>query len=250
MREVNLLAQEITSYGVDLGLGFSLARLLEELNDVNGLEWIRVLYNYPRGVTDELLNAYRDLPKVCEYIDMPLQHVATPVLAAMRRGIDEADTRELVSRIKEKIPGCALRTTMLVGFPGETDADFELLLDFAKETRFARLGGFVFSPEDRSIAARLPDQAPVELARERMARLLALQERIMTEDNQALTGQHTQVLVEGLTGEGLLRGRTRLQAPEVDGEVFLHETEAEAGEIITCEIIGSDGVDLVARGVE
>ena len=141
----------------------------------------------------------------------------------MRRGIDEADTRELVSRIKEKIPGCALRTTMLVGFPGETDADFELLLDFAKETRFARLGGFVFSPEDRSIAARLPDQAPVELARERMARLLALQERIMTEDNQALTGQHTQVLVEGLTGEGLLRGRTRLQAPEVDGEVFLHE---------------------------
>ena len=249
VREVNLLAQEITSYGVDLGLGFSLARLLEELNDVDGLEWIRVLYNYPRGVTDELLDAYRELPKVCEYIDMPLQHVATPVLAAMRRGIDEEGTRELVARIKEKIPGCALRTTMLVGFPGETDADFELLLDFAKETRFARLGGFVFSPEDRSIAARLPDQVPVELARERMARLLALQERIMTEDNQALTGQRTQVLVEGLTGEGLLRGRTRLQAPEVDGEVFLHETESQPGEIIDCEIIGSDGVDLVARGV-
>ena len=249
VREVNLLAQEITSYGVDLGLGFSLARLLEELNDVNGLDWIRVLYNYPRGVTDELLDAYRDLPKVCEYIDMPLQHVATPVLAAMRRGIDEEGTRELVSRIKEKIPGCALRTIMLVGFPGETDADFELLLDFVEETRFARLGGFVFSPEDRSIAARLPDQAPVELARERMARLLALQERIMTEDNQALAGQHTQVLVEGLTGEGLLRGRTWLQAPEVEGEVFLHETESQPGEIITCEIIGTDGVDLVARGV-
>lgn len=138
---------------------------------------------------------------------------------------------------------------MLVGFPGETDADFERLLDFVEETRFARLGGFVFSPEDRSIAARLPDQVPAELARERMARLLALQERIMTEDNEALVGQETQVLVEGLTGEGLLRGRTRLQAPEVDGEVFLHETEAEPGEIIACEIIGTDGVDLVARGV-
>ena len=249
VREVNLLAQEITSYGVDLGLGFSLARLLEELNRVDGLDWIRVLYNYPRGVTDKLLDAYRDLPKVCEYIDMPLQHVATPVLAAMRRGIDEAGTRELVARIKEKIPGCALRTTMLVGFPGETDEDFELLLDFVEETRFARLGGFVFSPEDRSIAARLPDQAPVELARERMARLLALQERIMTEDNEALIGQRAQVLVEGLTGEGLLRGRTRLQAPEVDGEVFLHETESQPGEIIDCEIIGSDGVDLIARGV-
>ncbi len=250
VREVNLLAQEITSYGVDLGLGFSLARLLEELNRTEGLDWIRVLYNYPRGVTDELLDAYRDLPKVCEYIDMPLQHVATPVLAAMRRGIDEAGTRELVARIKEKIPGCALRTTMLVGFPGETDEDFELLLDFVKETRFARLGGFVFSPEDRSIAARLPDQVPVELARERMARLLALQERIMAEDNEALIGQRAQVLVEGLTGEGLLRGRTRLQAPEVDGEVFLHETESQPGEIIDCEIIGSDGVDLVARGVD
>ena len=249
VREVNLLAQEITSYGVDLGLGFSLAKLLEELNGVDGLDWIRVLYNYPRGVTDELLDAYRDLPKVCEYIDMPLQHVATPVLDAMRRGIDEAGTRELVSRIKQRIPGCALRTTMLVGFPGETEEDFELLLDFVEETRFARLGGFVFSPEDRSIAARLPDQVPVERARERMARLLALQERIMTEEGEALIGQQTQVLVEGLTGEGLLRGRTRLQAPEVDGEVFLHETEAEPGEIITCEIIGSDGVDLVARGV-
>ena len=249
VREVNLLAQEITSYGLDLGLGFSLARLLEELNEVEGLEWIRVLYNYPRGVTDELLDAYRELPKVCEYIDMPLQHVATPVLDAMRRGIDEAGTRELVSRIKERVPGCALRTTMLVGFPGETDADFERLLDFVEETRFARLGGFVFSPEDRSIAARLPDQVPAELARERMARLLALQERIMAEDNEALVGGETQVLVEGLTGEGLLRGRTRLQAPEVDGEVFLHETEAEPGEIITCEIIGTDGVDLIARGV-
>lgn len=249
VREVNLLAQEITSYGVDLGLGFSLARLLAELNEVEGLDWIRVLYNYPRGVTDELLDAYRELPKVCEYIDMPLQHVATPVLAAMRRGIDEEGTRELVSRIKEKVPGCALRTTMLVGFPGETDADFERLLDFAKETRFARLGGFVFSPEDRSIAARLPDQVPAELARERMARLLALQERIMAEDNEALVGGETQVLVEGLTGEGLLRGRARLQAPEVDGEVFLHETEAEAGDIIPCEIIGTDGVDLVARGI-
>ena len=249
VREVNLLAQEITNYGVDLGLGFSLARLLEELNDVDGLEWIRVLYNYPRGVTDELLDAYRDLPKVCEYIDMPLQHVATPVLAAMRRGIDEKGTRELISRIKEKIPGSALRTTMLVGFPGERDADFELLLDFVEETRFARLGGFVFSPEDRSIAARLTDRVPVELARERMARLLALQENIMAEDNEALIGQETQVLVEGLTGEGLLRGRTRLQAPEVDGEVFLHETESPPGEIIRCEIVGSDGVDLIARGV-
>ena len=249
VREVNLLAQEITSYGVDLGLGFSLARLLEELNDAAGLEWIRVLYNYPRGVTDELLDAYRELPRVCEYIDMPLQHVATPVLEAMRRGIDEAGTRELVSRIKERVPGCALRTTMLVGFPGESDADFERLLDFVEETRFARLGGFVFSPEDRSIAARLPQQVPAELARERMARLLALQERIMAEDNEALVGGETQVLVEGLTGEGLLRGRTRLQAPEVDGEVFLHETEAEPGEIIDCKIIGTDGVDLIARGV-
>lgn len=247
-RELNLLAQEITSYGRDLGPGHSLARLLEELNRVEGLAWIRALYNYPRGVTDELLDAYRDLPGVCEYIDMPLQHVATPVLAAMRRGIDERGTRELVSRIRERVPGCALRTTMLVGFPGESEADFELLLDFVEETRFARLGGFAFSPEDRSIAARLPDQVPVELARERLARLLALQERVMAEENRALIGRKMDVLVEGLTGEGLLRGRTRLQAPEVDGETFLHETEAAPGDVVPCEIIGVDGTDLVARG--
>ena len=247
-REVNLLAQEITSYGRDLGPGHSLARLLEELNRVEGLAWIRAIYNYPRGVTDELLDAYRDLPGVCEYIDMPLQHVATPVLAAMRRGIDERGTRELVSRIRERVPSCALRTTMLVGFPGESEADFELLLDFVEETRFARLGGFAFSPEDRSIAARLPDQVPIELARERLARLLALQERVMAEENRALIGRKMDVLVEGLTGEGLLRGRTRLQAPEVDGETFLHETEAAPGDVVPCEIIGVDGTDLVARG--
>ncbi len=249
VREVNLLAQEITSYGRDLRSGASLARLLEALNGVEGLEWIRALYNYPRGMTDALIDAYRDLPKVCEYIDMPLQHVSTPVLAAMRRGIDERGTRTLISRIRERAPGCALRTTMLVGFPGETEEDFALLLDFVEETRFARLGGFVFSPEDRSIAARLPEQVPREVAKERMARLLALQERIMAEDNAALTGARTQALVEGLTPEGLLRGRTRLQAPEVDGEVFFHETDAASGDVITCEIIGSNGVDLVARGV-
>ena len=249
VKEVNLLAQEITSYGTDLGLGFSLARLLERLNAVEGLGWVRVLYNYPRGVTDELLDAFRGLPKVVEYIDMPLQHVSTPVLAAMRRGIDEEGTRELVQRIKERVPGCALRTTMLVGFPGETEADFEKLLAFAGETRFARLGGFVFSPEEGSIAARLPGQVPRKTARARLRKLLALQERIMEEDNRALVGTRAEVLIEGMTAEGLLRGRTRHQAPEVDGEVFLHETEAPPGAIIPCEIIGADGVDLIARGV-
>ncbi|MBI3127941.1 MAG: 30S ribosomal protein S12 methylthiotransferase RimO [Candidatus Tectomicrobia bacterium] len=249
VREVNLLAQEITSYGTDLGMGFSLAKLLERLNAVEGLRWIRVLYNYPRGVTDELLDAFRELPKVVEYIDMPLQHVSTPVLAAMRRGIDEAGTRELVRRIKERVPGCALRTTMLVGFPGETEADFEKLLAFAGETRFARLGGFVYSPEEGSLAARLPDQVPKKTARARLKRLLALQERIMREDNRALAGTRAEVLVEGMTAEGLLRGRTRHQAPEVDGEVFLHETEAQPGDIIQAEIIGAAGVDLIARGV-
>jgi len=200
-------------------------------------------------VTDDLLDAFRDLPKVAEYIDMPLQHVSTPVLAAMRRGIDEAGTRALIRRIRERVPGCALRTTMLVGFPGEGEEDFRLLMEFVEETRFARLGGFVFSPEERSVAARLPHQVPRKTARERLGRLLALQERIMEEDNRALVGERVEVLVEGLTGEGLLRGRTRLQAPEVDGEVFLHETDAAPGEILTCEIVGTDGVDLIARGL-
>ena len=247
--EVNLLAQEITSYGTDLGMGWSLARLLERLNDVKGLRWIRVLYNYPRGVTGELLEAFRDLPKVVEYIDMPLQHIATPVLEAMRRGIDETETRALVSRIRETVPGAALRTTLLVGFPGETEEDFARLLEFTGETRFTRMGAFVFSPEEKSLAARLPGRIPAGVARGRLRRLLAIQEKIQAEANEALVGTRVEVLAEGITAEGLLRGRTRHQAPEVDGEVFLHETAAEAGEIIPCEVIGTDGVDLIARGV-
>jgi ribosomal protein S12 methylthiotransferase len=249
VKEVNLLAQEITSYGKDLGMGFSLAKLLARLNDVEGLSWIRVLYNYPRGVTDELLDAFRDLPNVVEYIDMPLQHISTPVLTAMRRGIDEEGTRALIQRMREHVPGCALRTTMLVGFPGETEADFESLLEFVEETKFARLGAFAYSPEDGSIAARLPDAVPIELTRERLRRLLSLQEQIQTEANEALIGTSQDVLVLGLTGEGLLHGRTRYQAPEVDGEVFLHETDAEPGTIMSCEIMDTDGVDLVARGI-
>lgn len=249
VKEVNLLAQEITSWGTDLGGDSSLAKLLVELNEVDGLRWIRILYNYPRGVTNELLSAIRDLPKVVEYIDMPLQHIATPVLTAMRRGIDEAGTRELIGRMRRAIPGCALRTTMLVGFPGETEADFELLLDFVREVRFTRLGAFAFSPEEGSIAARLPDPVPVEATRERLNRLLELQEGIQADANEALLGTRADVLVEGVSAEGLLRGRTRHQAPEVDGEVFLDETEAAAGEIIECEFIGTDGVDLIARGI-
>lgn len=249
VKEVNLLAQEITSYGKDLGLGFSLAKLLERLNEIESLSWIRVLYNYPRGVTDELLDAFRDLPKVVEYIDMPLQHIATPVLTAMRRGIDEAGTRALIQRMRERVPGCTLRTTMLVGFPGETEEDFRLLLDFVAETRFARLGAFAYSPEEGSIAARLPDPVPIEVTRERLRRLLSLQESIQTDENEALIGTVQDVLVLGLTGEGLLHGRTRHQAPEVDGEVFLHETGADPGTIIPCEIIDTDGVDLVAKEV-
>ncbi|MDA0999616.1 MAG: 30S ribosomal protein S12 methylthiotransferase RimO [bacterium] len=248
VKEVNLLAQEITSYGTDRGMGFSLAGLLGRLNDVEDLSWIRVLYNYPRGVTDELLDAFRELPKVCEYVDMPLQHISTNVLAAMRRGIDEKETRDLIARIKKEIPGVALRTTMLVGFPGETDEDFELLLDFVREVRFARLGGFVFSPEEGSIAARLPDQVPIAVRRGRLRALQAVQTEIQKEESEALIGRTLDVLTLGVTAEGLLHGRTRHQAPEVDGEVFLDETEAAPGDILPCEIISTDGVDLVARG--
>ncbi len=249
VKEINLLAQEITSYGTDLGVDYSLAKLLERLNEVEGLAWIRVLYNYPRGVTDELLDAFRGLPKVTEYIDMPLQHISTSVLAAMRRGIDEAGTRALIRRMRERVPGCALRTTMLVGFPGEPEEDFSKLMAFVEETKFTRLGAFAYSPEEGSIAARLPDPVPIEVTRERLRRLLTLQDKIQTAANQALIGKVRDILVLGLTGEGLLHGRTRHQAPEVDGEVFLHETQAEPGDIIPCEIIDTDGVDLVAKGV-
>ena len=245
VKEINLLAQEITSYGTDIGIGWSLAKLLEKLDEVNNIEWIRVLYNYPRGVTDELLDTFRLLPKVCEYIDMPLQHISTKILNSMRRGIDEKETRKLIERIKEKIPNCAIRTTMLVGYPGETDKDFELLLKFVEETRFARLGAFVFSPEERSIAARLPNQIPYEVAKKRTNELLELQKRIMEEENKKLIGTKTNVLIEKLSEEGLLQGRTRFQAPDVDGDVYLNKTEGIPGEIISGNIVETDGINLI-----
>jgi len=249
VRELNLIAQDINYYGKDVRGEIGLAELLEKLNRIEGLRWIRVLYNYPLGMEDSLLDAYASLDKVCKYVDVPLQHVSDRILAGMRRGITREETYRLVERIREKIPGVVLRTTFIVGFPGETDQDFEELAEFVRQTRFQRLGVFVYSREEGSIAGRLENQVPEKIARRRQNALMKLQSKISARLHREMVGTIQEVLVEGVSEESdfLLQGRLATQAPEIDGLVYLNEGIASPGEFVRVEISDSHPYDLVGK---
>jgi len=245
VREVNLIGQDTTAFGRDRGK-VRLPDLLWALDDVEGLDWIRILYAYPARFSDRLIEAIREGQRVVPYVDVPLQHVDGGVLKGMGRGTSEKTVRELVERLRAGIPGVALRTTFLVGFPGESESAFGKLMDFASEARFERMGVFPFSAEEGTPAAQLPGQLPEDVREERQAALMALQEGIHLEHNEALVGSRQRVLVEGLEQGPLWTGRTALQAPEVDGCVILDGGDLEAGQMIDATITGVDGYDLVA----
>lgn len=249
VQELNLIAQDINYYGRDRAGELHLPELLSELNRIEGLRWIRVLYNYPLGLDDPLLEAYASLEKVCKYVDLPLQHISDPILSAMRRGISRDGTYRLVERIREKIPGAVLRTTFIVGFPGETEDDFEELLEFVRRSRFHRLGVFTYSREEGSMAGALPGQVPGKVARRRQEALMKLQAGIAAELHRELVGTTQEVLVEGVSEESdlLLQGRLSTQAPEIDGVVYLNDGSAAPGEFVRAEITESHTYDLVGR---
>ncbi len=245
-RELILVAQDTTAYGRDRGGRSQLPALLEALDGVAGVDWVRVLYAYPAHFSTRLMETIADLPRVVPYVDVPLQHVDSGVLRAMGRWTSERTVRALVARLRARIPGLTLRTTMLVGFPGETEAAFRKLLDFVAEARFERLGAFAYSPEEGTPAALLPRQIPDAVRQERLDELMALQLEIHEAHNRALVGTRLPVLVEGLRDELLLVGRHAGQAPEVDGDTIL-DGVAEPGELLEVELTGVDGVDLVGR---
>src|SRR5262245_9238827 len=225
VREVNLVAQDSTSWGKDLeprpGAGRpKLHELVRALDAVDGLDWIRLLYVYPSAVTDELLDALASAKRVLPYVDVPLQHASDRVLERMRRGTSAARQRGLVARLRERIPGVTLRTALLVGFPGETEADFEELLAFVAESRFDRVGIFRYSDEEGAAAYALDGKVPRAVARERYRRLARLQAGIQAESLGKLVGSEARVLVDAASG-GLARGRLASQAPEIDGGVLL-----------------------------
>lgn len=248
--EVNLIAQDLCAFGKDRGQGESLADLLRALDGISVGEqpyWIRCLYAYPRGLTQEVQTILADAQHIVPYLDMPLQHASDAVLRRMRRGKGGPATRELVERLRTNHPRLTLRTTFLVGFPGETDDDFAELVTFVKDMRFERMGVFSYSPEEVTPSAHMPDQVPHEVAEERRATLLDVQKRISRKQHAALRGKTLDVLVEGVSDETdlLLQGRHACQAPEVDGVTYINDGSAKPGDVVRVKVTQSGDYDLV-----
>lgn len=249
VKEINLIAQDLTHYGDDRKDGTTLAGLLRELVKVDGIHWIRLLYLYPHNFTDELIELIATEPKIAKYIDMPLQHIADGVLTVMRRRFSEADTRALVKKLRARIPELVFRTTFIVGHPGETEADFQTLMEFVRESRFERLGVFKYSTEDGTHAARRTDHVLSIQKDDRYHRLMTLQQGISAELQQAMIGKRLEVVVEGPSEETdlLLQARTYGQAPDIDGVTYINQGFAKAGDIVLAEIVDAGDYDLVAR---
>lgn len=250
VRELNIIAQDTTQYGVDLYGAPRLAELLHRLGEIDGLRWIRVLYLYPDRLTDDVIDAIASEPKVVKYIDIPLQHCDAQVLRRMNRFGDRASLTALIQKLRDRIPGVTLRTTVMVGFPGETEAQFTELAEFVRDVRFDRLGCFAYSAEDGTPAARLPDQLTESVKQQRQENIMELQMTIMAEGAEQKVGSTVQVLVEGYDRyASSFFGRTPADAPEVDGKIFFTaKTHAlNAGELVTVRVTDTLDGDLIGE---
>lgn len=250
-RELVLVAQDTAAYGRDLKDGTTLAGLLGELNSISGIDWIRVMYLYPDSVDDTLLETMRDLEKVVPYLDIPIQHASDAMLRAMRRGHGHAQLKACIDAARRIMPDAFLRTTVLVGFPGETAADVEELLHFMKEARFHHLGAFRYSDEEGTPSFGMTPQVGGRDSYNRFRRVMALQKKIVRQNNRAMVGRQVDVLIEDVADDGgfVLEGRHAGQAPEIDGITFVVNAEAKVGDIIACRIIDFREYDLVAEPV-
>jgi ribosomal protein S12 methylthiotransferase len=252
VKEITLVSQDTTSYGLDLGIEDGLANLLEALDKIDGLRWIRFLYVYPNLVSDKLIRVVNSSEKICRYIDMPLQHVSAGVLRAMRRGGNRRSLTRMIERIREGIPGVTFRTTMIVGFPGETRRDFLELKDFCREIEFDRMGVFTYSDEEDTIAYGLRPKVPPQTAERRRRALMEQQAIIADRKNRRLIGKEFPILVEGSSQESelLLQGRLESQAPGIDGVCLINESEVgelQSGEFRTGRITRVLEHDLLGK---
>jgi ribosomal protein S12 methylthiotransferase len=252
VKELNLIAQDITAYGRDLPDTPTLEVLISELARMEGLSWIRLLYAYPDGVTDSLIALIKNEPKVCKYLDLPIQHISDPILKRMKRRSGEEEIRTLIGKLRREIPDIAIRTSLIVGFPGETSEDFKKLLQFVEETRFDRLGVFCYSREEGTPAAQMPDQVSERIKRERHKKLMRTQARVSFKHNRTLVDSFEEVLVEGYSEETelLLKGRSSRQAPDVDGLVYITAGNANVGEIVRLKITDSSDYDLIGEIID
>ena len=248
VRELILIAQDSTYYGLDLYRRRALGELIGRLSAIPGIEWIRIHYSYPADFPEDVLEAMASNPKVCKYLDIPLQHISDRVLDLMHRHVDGAWTRALIARLRKEVPGVALRTTMIVGHPGETEEDFAELLDFVREARFERLGAFIYSEEEGTWGAEhLKDDVPEEVKRARLDTLMELQREISLEYNRSRVGTEIRVLVDGFL-DGTAVCRSEFESPEVDGEILVPGAEGKVkeGEFIRVRITDAEDYDLIA----
>ena len=254
VKELLLISQDTTFYGVDRKERGALPRLLRELNQVEGLAWIRLLYLYPTTISDEVIDAIAECDKLCKYIDLPLQHASDAVLKRMKRPGTRASYEALLGKIRNRISGVTLRTTFIVGFPGETEDDFDELVDFIDTVGFDHVGAFTYSHEEGTTAYSLTDDVGAGIKKKRQSRLMARQKQIVSKRQKARIGERVRLLVDGPSPqhELVLRGRLQGQAPEIDPQVYLTDCDPEtvqSGQFLNVEIVGADGYDLVARPV-
>lgn len=249
VKEFILVAQDTTRYGIDLYGKKMLIELLRRLSKLSGIEWIRLLYCYPEEIDDELISEIAKNSKVCKYIDIPIQHASDTVLKAMGRRGKSSDINTLLDKLRDMIPGIILRTTLIVGFPGETEEDFNILSDFIRKYRFDRLGIFMYSKEEDTPASKMQNQIPARTKRSRYAKLMKIQRQISTEQNTAQLGKVYRVMVEGVADDGIFYyGRSYAQAPDIDGLIYFTSSDAlENYQMVNVEILDSGEYDLTGE---
>lgn len=251
VKEIIVIAQDTTKYGVDLYGESKLAELLQKISEIKGIEWIRFLYSYPEGITDELIDTVKNNDKICKYFDIPIQHISNYVLKKMNRKTSKENIVNLINKIRKDIPNVVLRTSLIVGFPGETEQDFIELLDFVKSTKFDKLGVFKYSKEENTPAAKMPNQIHYMTKNARYRKIMSEQKEISKKKLEEQIGKKMQVLIENVSFDGkYLVGRTRNDVPEEDGIVYIKRTEKNENllnQFIWCKIVDVSDYDLIAE---
>lgn len=247
VKEFNVIAQDLSSYGTDIYGRHALAELIDRMAEIDGVEWIRLHYAYPSDFPMDILDVMARRDNVCKYIDIALQHIADPVLDNMRRHINAEETRKLIAEMHRRIPELKIRTTLMVGFPGEGEKEFAQLVDFVKEEKFERMGAFAYSEEDDTWAAKnLDDNIPEEVKQHRLDTLMGIQEEIAYQNNQDMIGSEVKVLIDRIEGDFRI-GRTQWDSPEVDPEVYVEGSDAQPGDFINVKITGAEPFELFGK---
>lgn len=248
-KEIIVIAQDTTKYGIDIYGEPMLAKLLKELCKIDGIKWIRFLYSYPETITDELIQVVKNENKICKYFDIPIQHIANKVLKRMNRKSNGESIRSLIKKLRKEIPDVVIRTTVMVGFPGETKEDFEELYEFVKETEFDRLGAFSYSKEEGTPAEKLDNQVHPMTKKSRYNKIMSLQQQIIEEKQQKLIGKELEVLIETKTFDNKYYvGRSKREVPDIDGLIYIDMVEKELeGQIVNCKITKVQGYDLIGK---